>query len=63
MKIETIAYPVLTVQMVIAVLMWYYSLAAPSGYETVWAVLLFIELILMSLLILLFIRTSEAFRK
>ncbi|MCL4335352.1 MAG: hypothetical protein M1402_04570 [Candidatus Thermoplasmatota archaeon] len=63
MKTENVAYPIILVQLILAVLMWYYAVLAPNGYETIWAVMLFVELILLSILILMFIRTSEAFRK
>ncbi len=49
-------YPVVAVQFVIALAMWYISLTNPVGYQSEWAILLAVELFLLAIVILSAIR-------
>ncbi len=49
-------YPIVAVQFVIAFSMWYLSLTNPIRYQSVWAMLLGIEMILTALILLAVMR-------
>ena len=49
-------YPIVAVQFVIAFSMWYLSLTNPIRYQSVWAMLLGIEMILTALILLAIMR-------
>lgn len=61
MKIKNILYAIIMVQFVIAFSMWYVSLTAMAGYQTIWTILLALELILLSLLFMVYLRYEGVF--
>lgn len=61
MKVKNILYAIITVQFVIALSMWYVSLSAMAGYQTIWTILLALELILLSLLFMVYLRYEGVF--
>ncbi len=61
MKVKNILYAIIAVQFVIAFSMWYVSLAAMAGYQTIWTILLALELILLSLLFMVYLRYEGVF--
>ncbi|OWP55566.1 MAG: hypothetical protein B2I17_09335 [Thermoplasmatales archaeon B_DKE] len=63
MKINFILYLIVAIQFVIAIAMWYVSITAMNNYETIWTVLLSLNLILMSLLFLVFLRHEGVFSR
>ena len=56
------AYLIIGIQAVIAILLWYISAVAFSSYQTVWAILLFIDLILTSLVVLISLAAEGIYR-
>ncbi len=56
-------YLVVAVQFAVALSMWYVSLAAINAYETVWTVLLSLNLILLSIIFLVFLRNEGVFSR
>ena len=54
-------YVVVAIQFVIAFSMWYLSLEAISGYQTIWTILLAAELILLSMLFMVYLRHEGVF--
>ncbi|MHB8396051.1 MAG: hypothetical protein ACYDAZ_01815 [Thermoplasmataceae archaeon] len=56
-------YLVVAVQFAVALSMWYVSLAAINDYETVWTVLLSLNLILLSIIFLVFLRNEGVFSR
>ena len=63
MKISLFLYVIVAIQFVIAVGMWYVAVAAISNYETIWTVLLSLNLILMSLLFLVYLKQEGVFAR
>ena len=63
MKISLFLYVIVAIQFVIAVGMWYVAVAAISNYETIWTVLLSLNLILMSLLFLVYLKQEGVFTR
>lgn len=61
MKVKNVLYGIVGLQFIIAALMWYVSISATGNYQTVWGILLVLELILMSLLIMVFLRYEGVF--
>jgi hypothetical protein len=61
MKVKNILYAIIAVQFVIALSMWYVSLSAMAGYQTIWTILLALELILLSLLFMVYLRYEGVF--
>ncbi len=61
MKVKNILYAIIAVQFVIAFSMWYVSLSAMAGYQTIWTILLALELILLSLLFMVYLRYEGVF--
>jgi hypothetical protein len=53
---------IIGIQVVIAILLWYISSVAFSSYQTVWAILLFIDLILTSLVVLISLAAEGIYR-
>ena len=60
-KLKT-AYMIIGIQVVIAILLWYISSVAFSSYQTVWAILLFIDLILTALVVLISLAAEGIYR-
>ena len=56
------AYLIIGIQAVIAILLWYISAVAFSSYQTVWAILLFVDLILTSLVVLISLAAEGIYR-
>lgn len=63
MKFDYFLYMIIAIQFIVSIAMWYFSLTAASNYETIWAVLLFVNLILMSLLFLIYLKHEEVFSR
>ncbi len=61
MQVKNVLYGIVGLQFIIAALMWYVSISATGNYQTVWGILLILELILMSLLIMVFLRYEGVF--
>jgi hypothetical protein len=60
-KLKT-AYMIIGIQFIIAILLWYISAVAFSNYQTVWAILLFVDLILTSLVVLISLIAEGIYR-
>ena len=63
MKISLLLYAIVAIQFAIAVGMWYVAVTAVSNYETIWTVLLSLNLILMSLLFLVYLKHEGVFAR
>jgi hypothetical protein len=61
MKVKNVMYAIVVIQFVIAFSMWYVSLSAIRDYQTVWTILLALELILLSLLFMIYLRYEGVF--
>jgi hypothetical protein len=61
MRVKIMLYVVVAIQFVIAFSMWYLSLEAISGYQTIWTILLAAELILLSMLFMVYLRHEGVF--
>ena len=60
-KLKT-AYTIIGIQFLVAILLWYISAVAFSNYQTMWAILLFIDLILTSLVVLISLISEGIYR-
>ena len=63
LRVKLTLYLVVAVQFAVALSMWYVSLAAINDYETVWTVLLSLNLILLSIIFLVFLRNEGVFSR
>jgi len=61
MKVKNVMYAIVVIQFVIAFSMWYVSLSAVHGYQTIWTILLALDLILLSLLFMIYLRYEGVF--
>jgi hypothetical protein len=61
MKVKNVMYAMVVLQFVIAFFMWYVSLSAVHDYQTIWTILLALELILLSLLFMIYLRYEGVF--
>jgi len=61
MKVKNVMYAIVVIQFVIAFFMWYVSLSAVQGYQTIWTILLALDLILLSLLFMIYLRYEGVF--